>query len=148
MQRAVQAGFTLIELMIALVIVAIISSIAATVFTGADEDAERARIVTEMVALNDAMARYYQGSYTYENATMAILRTGGGTPIAASPAYTVELDVDADGQGYVLAARPVAGGAMDEKGAYTVDETGQRCSFPGDDGAEHPGDGLECDTHW
>jgi len=147
MQRVTQSGFTLIELMIALVIVAIITAIAASSFSGADEEGERARIISEMVALNDAMARYFQGNYSYDGATEEILRTQMGSTIAASENYDVTVEVDADGQGYVLSARPSTD-VMRGTGAYTMDETGLRCSFPGFDNATHPGDGGDCRTKW
>lgn len=147
MQRASQNGFTLVELMIALVIVAIISAIAASTFSGADQEGERAKIVSELVALNDALGRYYQGTYSYEGATEEILRTEMGSTIAASENYDVTVEVDADGQGYVLSARPSTD-TMRGTGAYTMDETGLRCSFPGNDNATHPGDGGDCRTKW
>lgn len=142
-----QGGFTLIELMIALVIVAIITAIAASSFSGADQEGERARIVSEMVALNDALGRYYQGNYSYEGATDEILRTQMGSNIVASENYQVVVEVDDDGQGYTLTARPSTT-AMQGTGALTMDETGLRCSFPDNDAATHPADGDTCDTNW
>lgn len=132
-----QRGFTLVELMIALVILSILTTIAVTTFSDSGRDAERARIVAEISALNDAMARYYQGGYSYTGATVGDLRTaGGGTAIAASPAYTVTLDVSDDGQEYMLWARPVAGGIMAGEGSYSINQVGQRCVYPGADSAD------------
>lgn len=126
----VQKGFTLIELMIVLVILAIVSSIAVTMFSGASEEAERSRIISEMSSLNDAMARYYQGNYSYAGATEEILRgSGGGAKIAESPAYDVVLDVDDDDQGYLIVATPKPDGDMASAvdATYSINHLGQRC---------------------
>lgn len=138
-------GFTLLELLIALVILAIISSIAVSTFSGSGEDAERSRIIAEISSLNDAMARYYQGNFTYADATEVILRTGMGTRIDASEQYEITLDIAADGQSYFIWARPKVGGTMEGKGAYSVNNLGQRCSYTGQDLANA---GTPCTGSW
>lgn len=130
-----QRGFTLIELMIVVTIIAIITGIAVSAFSGAGREAEQSRIMAEINSLNDAMSRYYQGSYSYTGATIDALRGGVNVSIAASPNYTVTLN-NLAGQTYILLATPVAGSVVAGTGAYSIDETGRRCYYVGSDAAD------------
>lgn len=130
-----QRGFTLIELMIVVTIIAIIAGIAVSAFSGAGREAEQSRIMAEINSLNDAMSRYYQGSYSYTDATIDALRGGVNVSIAASPNYTVTLN-NLTGQTYILLATPVAGSVVAGTGAYSIDETGRRCYYVGSDAAD------------
>ena len=130
-----QRGFTLIELMIVVAIIAIIAGIAVSAFSGAGREAEQSRIMAEINSLNDAMSRYYQGSYSYTGATIDALRGGVNVSIAASPNYTVTLN-NLAGQTYILLATPVAGSVVAGTGAYSIDETGRRCYYVGSDAAD------------
>ena len=130
-----QRGFTLIELMIVVTIIAIIAGIAVSAFSGAGREAEQSRIMAEINSLNDAMSRYYQGSYSYTGATIDALRGGVNVSIAASPNYTVTLN-NLAGQTYILLATPVAGSVVAGTGAYSIDETGRRCYYVGSDAAD------------
>lgn len=139
-----QRGFTLIELVVVVAIIAIIAGIAISAFSGAGRQAEQSRIMAEINSLNDAMSRYYQGSYSYTGATMDALRGGVNVNIAASPNYTVTPTVAATGQSYDLVARPVTGSVVAGTGAYSIDETGRRCYYPGNDSADPEGDTATC----
>lgn len=143
MNKAVmQRGFTLIELLIVVVILGIITTIAVQSFSGATKDGERARIISEMKALNDAIGRFYQGNYSYEGAAGA-----GGVPVAAvrgeieaSKYYSVTITHPVVGgvtdyQSYYLVAKPLSTGIMVGEGAYSIDQAGQHCYYPGNDNA-------------
>lgn len=145
-----QGGFTLIELMIVVVIIGIITTIAVQSYSGATQDGERARIIAELNSLNDALGRFYQGSYSYEGAA-----DGSNLPVATvrgtieqSKQYTVTLVHPAgpDYQNYFLIAKPLGSGIMQGTGTYTMSSTGQRCFFPGNDSADPEADG--CPKTW
>lgn len=125
-----QKGFTLIELMIVLVILAIITSIAATVFSDSSDEAARAQAMAELTSLNDAMARYYQSNFNYDT-DLDTLRgiTGGGPKITETPEFAVELVVTGGGQGYRLVSEPRAGSGI--TGYYSIDNLGNRCTAAG-----------------
>jgi type IV pilus assembly protein PilE len=137
-----QRGFTLIELMIVLVFLGIITTIAAQSFSGAKKDGERASILAEMSALNDAVGRYYQGNYSYTGASVSnvpIAEVRGG--IKANSNYAVTLVIP-DGQSYFLIAKPLSTGVMEGEGTYSIDHLGQRCYFPASDNANPATDGC------
>lgn len=131
MMRSRQKGFTLIELMIVVAIIAIISGIAVSAFSGAGDDANRARAQADIAALNDAVGRFYQSQYTYDGIDIDDLRDTAG--LTLSPNYDFSINVGADGQTYSVRAIPVAGGEMASDGALAINEVGRRCYFPGDD---------------
>lgn len=139
-----QRGFTLIELMVVVAILAIITGIAVSAFSGAGKEAEQSRIMAELNSLNDAISRYYQGGYSYTGADAGVnLATLRGGNIAASPNYTVTLTLPT-GQSYFLIARPVAGSVVAGTGAYSINETGRRCYYDGNDGADPVADAATC----
>lgn len=149
MNKAVmQRGFTLIELMIVVVILGIITTIAVQSFSGATQDGERARIISELNSLNDALGRYYQGSYSYQGATVAGIRG----EIEASKHYAIAIAHPDDGGGnpdyqkYYLTAKPLSTGLMAGQGTYSISETGRHCFFPASDNANPETDG--CPKTW
>lgn len=152
-KAVVQRGFTLIELLIVVVILGIITTIAVQSFSGATKDGERARIISELKALNDGIGRFYQGGYSYEGVAGA-----GGAPVAAvrgeieaSKYYTVTITHPVAGgvtnyQRYYLVAKPLSTGIMVGEGTYSIDEAGQHCYFPDSDNANPATDG--CPKTW
>ena len=126
-----QRGFTLIEIMIVVVIIGIIGSIAFSAFQDAGQDTRRTRAIADISALNDAVARFYQTNFSYEGAVLADIADNAG--IQLSDNYNFDLDVAADGQGYTLSARPIAGREQEGDGALATTQDGSRCYFPEDD---------------
>lgn len=126
-----QRGFTLIELMVVVAIVAVIAGIAISSFSGAGDEANRSRGMADITALNDAVGRYYQTGYTYTGATLAGLTAAAGLNLTNQ--YTFNVVVAADGQSYSVQAVPAAGESMVGDGALSVNNVGNRCYFPGDD---------------
>lgn len=129
--RSTQNGYTLIELMVVVAIIAIIAGIAVSSFSGAGDDAARARGQADIAALNDAMGRFYQTNYTYDGAVLADLRTAAG--LTLTPDYTFSVVVGGDTQTYTVRAVPAAGGPLVDDGALAINEQGRRCYYPGDD---------------
>lgn len=133
MRRKRQGGFTLIELMIVVTILAIITTIAVSAYRGTVRDGELSRMISELSSLNDALARYYQGTYAYTGAADVADRPVAAVRgnIQASTQFAVTLLLPT-AQTYFLIARPVAGGTMVGEGTYSVNETGRRCRFASD----------------
>lgn len=128
--RKTQQGFTLIELMIAVAIIAILSAIAFPAYKNYITHARRSEA---LAALNDAaarMERYYAQNNTYATATLALLSLGSGStyntpnnyyavgisnPIPTTTTYTIK-------------ATPQGQQATDDTacGAMSIDQAGVR----------------------
>lgn len=133
MQR--QRGFTLIEIMLVVAILAIVASIAFSAFSDTSKDSTRVRAIADISALNDAVERYYQSSFSYTGADADLPALARAAGLTLLPDYAFSLVVSPDGQGYALVAAPAAGAAMVGDGALVIDQTGARCYFQGDDAA-------------
>ena len=137
-RRTAQRGFTLIELMVVVAIIAIIAGIAVSSFSGSGRDANRARGEADISALNDAMSRYYQTSYTYYQGptstipvTIPMLTAAAG--LTLTDQYVFNIVVTNAGQSYIVTAVPSTAGTQSGDGALSINNTGQRCYYPGID---------------
>lgn len=127
-----QRGFTLVEIMVVVVILAIITGIAVSAFSGSADQSRRGRARADLSSLNDAVQRFYQLSFTYDGVGTAAeiaLREG----ITLTTDYTFDVQVDADGQGYWIVASPSATGSLANDGALATGDAGERCYYPGED---------------
>ncbi|MEN1956330.1 type IV pilin protein [Luteimonas changyuni] len=97
------AGFTLIEVMIVVVILAILSSIAYASYSGHVIKSRRAAAATCLQERAQFMERYYTTNLTY---------AGAAAPAACGPDldafYTVAFDGVPDGKTYVIQATPTS----------------------------------------
>ncbi len=122
------AGFTLTELMIAVVIIAILSSIA---YPSYQNHVRKSRRAAAHTALMDAAARqeqFFLDNRTYADSVAADLNmsatTGGGHyAIVVDPEDVVNCPI---GSCYVLRATPQDGQAADPCGALTLDADGEK----------------------
>ena len=130
-------GFTLVELMVALVIFAIISAIAIPLYTDYSQRSFRTELMGELLACAQALERFNAINFTYVG---AVDNNGDGTADAGAsngaPAddvcgafssinagrYNVNIVTTVDT--YTLTATPA--GAMAGTGVIDLDETGQR----------------------
>jgi type IV pilus assembly protein PilE len=124
-------GFTLIELMVAVTIVALLGAIALPGYGEVIRRAQRQDARLALMELQHELERHYLRSFTYTD-RITEPRDAGGLgyrDLSRSGDYRLSVRLREDGQGYLAEAMPEAGGrqARDTQCArFTVDEKGLR----------------------
>jgi type IV pilus assembly protein PilE len=122
-QRRAQAGFTLVELMITVAIVAILGTIAVNSYRSSVLRANRAEAKSALLRLQAAQEKYYLSLNTYAPA-LADLKM---TVDTERRLFTLQLATDADGQGYTATASAAGSQVADaECPNFSIDETGTK----------------------
>ena len=120
-------GFTLIELMIAVMIVGIIAAVAIPSYQSQVTKSRRADAQGALTGLANAMERYFTNQNTYAGA--AVGDDGifpDQAPLDGGTKY-YQLSISAqDASSYTLQATPIAGGAQAGDGALRLTSTGVR----------------------
>ena len=135
--RAAQRGMTLIELLIALVIVGILTAVALPPYTRYQERSYAAQAMADLGTCAQAIERHYTVNFTYAGAA----DDGGGNAVATGaplattcpatspPRGTALFDISitaADATQFTLRATPIAGAAAAGVGMLEIDATGVR----------------------
>lgn len=129
-----QRGFTLIELMIAIVIVGIIAVIAIPNFQDKLRQSKRADAAASLVQLSQSMQRYYTENNTFLGAANSGNNTGAPasstfpytqSPSSGNAAYTLSISA-ATGTTFTLSATPTGAQAGDVCGTLTLTSTNVR----------------------
>ena len=141
-------GFTLLELLVALTIVAIVSAIAIPIYTTFSERAYRAEVQADLLTCAQGLERWSAVWFTYLGAAdededgpsdgVASASDEGppGTEICEPISVAqnrYEIEMAADATTFTLTASPVDDGVMDGDGDFTIDEAGNR-QWDGQDG--------------
>lgn len=124
------SGFSLIELLIAVVIVGILAAIAVPSYQSHTIKASRAAAQTELLELASLQEKIYLNSNAY-TANMTTAYTGNSTGgLSKTSGLTTDgkytLTVVSPGQTYTITATPVAGKSQEGDGNLTISENGQR----------------------
>lgn len=129
MRKQKQAGFTLVELMIVVVIVAIITSVAYPAYTDQVQRTRQSEMQGRMADLAASMEAWKSQNFTYNGATIAQLAPN----VANSNYYNVGLTLLNGGLGYQIDATPV--GQQVGAGHLAIDSQGRTCHDPNGDAA-------------
>lgn len=122
-------GFTLIELMITLVVIAVIAAVAIPSYGGYVQRAARAEAATALREASVFMQRFYAMNNAYDQmldgTAVALPPSLQQTPDQGNPRYLISLGVITP-TGYTLQATPQGGQASDGCGMLSMTNTGQR----------------------
>lgn len=132
--KARQAGFTLMEVMIAMLLIAILTSIAVPSYQESVRRSKRSEVRTAILGLAQALERYYTNNNTYAGASL-----GGAAPLfpskvpaAGSTNYNLELVISADpvtglaDANYTITATRAGSQANDACGDFVLTASGAR----------------------
>ncbi|MCY1279302.1 hypothetical protein D9M70_280530 [compost metagenome] len=117
-----QRGFTLIELMIAVVVVAILAAVAMPSYTAYVRRTACEDVKGTLMGAAGLMERYRAQNNTYVGATLGAY---GQSPVDGTANFTIALS-NQTAAGYDLTATPVAGGLMAGRGTVTLNSIGVR----------------------
>lgn len=119
------AGFTLIELVVTMVVIAILAAIAIPAYTSQMRKSRRTEAKTALLDLAAREERFSSTNSAY-TATAANLGYSGGFPqIVGSGYYLINVTTNAAGSTFSATATPQGVQAKDTAcGTYTLDNTG------------------------
>jgi type IV pilus assembly protein PilE len=124
-------GFTITEILTALVVIAVLASIAIPMWHTHLLRVRRAEARDALVHLQAAQDRFFGRNARYATATQLTARSPDGLELSATTAsglYAITLATTADGLGFLATARavPRAGQDADDRCAtFTIDHVGQ-----------------------
>ena len=117
-------GFSLLELVIAVAVVGILSSIALPSYKGYVDRARRAEARTAMLDAAQFMQRFYAANNRYDTASLPTEMRR--SPAQGAQAYTIRIAAGATRTTYTLEAVPQGPMAGDKCGTLSVTGTGVR----------------------
>lgn len=123
-----QKGFTLIELMITVAIVALLAAVAIPNYSAYVQRGKAAEATSTLALLKNRMEQYYQDNKTYADIVGPPVLTAPCSPQAGTTKYfTYSCTLQTLSQ-FTLTATPVAGQGVDNF-SFTIDEAGNKTSI-------------------
>lgn len=128
MRKSLQKGFTLIELMIVVAIVAILGTVAIANYRSYVLRSNRAEAKSALMRIQAQQEKYYLNVNSYTN-NLVLLNSAA---VTERRLYNIQLEVDADGDGYTARATATGSQVADEEcPTFSIDEAGARLPAPG-----------------
>jgi type IV pilus assembly protein PilE len=126
-------GFTLVELMIAVLIVGILAAIAIPSYANYVKRANRSDATRSLSATAQALERCYSQNFTYSNTAPFVCAANAGAVPSSQGYYTVTINVTAGPpESYLLTAVPVLSPQTEDAActSFTLDSTGAQGATP------------------
>ena len=126
--RRAQGGFTLIEIMVVVVIIAILAAIAIPSYQENLKKGRRAEAQAYIMDLANLEQQYLLDARSYATGATAVATLNKPAPTSVSNFYDIAI---ADGATtapptFVITATPKAGSAQDGDGVLSVDQSGKK----------------------
>jgi type IV pilus assembly protein PilE len=128
--RAKAPGFTLVELMVTLAIIAVIAAIGYPNYISYTVKASRQAAQGELIQLANMQEKIFLNSNAYSpSITLAYNGTAAGglgrtSGMTADNKYTLSISPNVAGQTFTITATPVAGSTQAGDGNITIDQSG------------------------
>lgn len=128
MKPALQRGFTLIEVMIVVAILAAIAAIALPSYQESIRKSRRADAKSALMAASQAMEKYFTERQTYVNATLGSNATDVYPTTSPDGFYTLSFSVASTASAFSLQAAPTAGKSQtnDKCGTFRINQLGAK----------------------
>ena len=121
--KAGARGFTLIELMVAVALVAVLAAVAYPSYQSQIKKSHRSDAKTALVSAAQAMERYFSEHATYVGATLG--STGVYASTSVNGYYALSLG-SLTASGFTLTAAPAGSQSNDDCGSFTLDQIGNK----------------------
>lgn len=135
----VSKGFTLVELMIVVVMIAILASIAVPSYQGYVVRNNRVELQSQLLQIASNVERFKSQQLSYVGVTLAMVNNNSAVfPPGPDARYNLTLTLlpnNAAPTAWVLTAAPIAGTRQAGDGALQIDNLGRRCWNPANDAA-------------
>ena len=126
-RRLSPSGFTLIELMIVVVVVAILASIAYPMYTDQVRKSRRGVAKADLVELSQRAERYHTVNNSYADFNLGVTAgTFKVSPREATPAYYTLSIANQSSSTFTLKAVPMGDQSKDQCGTLTLDQAGRK----------------------
>lgn len=120
--RRMARGFTLIELMITVAVVAILAAVAIPSYSEHVRKSRRAQAKADLVELAQQLERFHTVQNTYSGMTLPFTQS----PRDGKSYYTLSLSGAATSSAFTLQAVPGTGQDKDKCGTLTLDQAGRK----------------------
>lgn len=121
-RRCTARGFTLIELMITVAVVAILAAVAIPSYSEHVRKSRRAQAKADLVELAQQLERFHTVQNTYNGMTLPFTQS----PRDGKSHYTLSLSGAATSSAFTLQAVPGTGQDKDKCGTLTLDQAGRK----------------------
>lgn len=131
-RRLSPSGFTLIELMIVVVIIAILASIAYPMYIDQVRKSRRGVAKADLVELGQRAERYHTVNNSYVDFNLGVTPgTFKVSPREATPAYYTLSVANLSSSTFTLQASPMGDQSKDQCGTLSYDQAGRKTSSTG-----------------